>query len=771
MDARLQHALSGRYIVERELGAGATATVWLARDLKHDRQVAIKVLHPQLAAVVGAERFLKEIRTTAQVQHPHILPLFDSGDVDGQLYYVMPFVDGESLRQRLVREGQLPVGDAVRITMEICSALDYSHRHGIIHRDIKPENILLHDGLAIVADFGIAYSKGTGEHRLTETGLSVGTPAYMSPEQALGDRTVDARSDIYAVGTLLYEMLTGAPPFVGPSSQAIVAKVITHAPVPPSKVRRGIPAHVDDSVLTALQKDPAQRFPTAAAMQASLEGTGAALRPARRRRPRVIVAVAALAGLASLAGVAYVARHRLLVANDVPSLSIAALPFEIQDSADAYLGDQMPQEILDALTRVPGLTVRPLASAPRFRRERDLATIGNALQVGTLLTGSVRREGRSIRITARLYDVMRNVSLGSVAFTNSADNKFALEDSVSQSIVSDFRLTQSSEQLAVSHARRTSNPAAHDTLMLARWYAEQRTPEGLTNAITLFREAIRLDSTYADAWAGLASALNLRGVFGDSAPARFFAEAKVDVIRALALDSNSAYAHTQYGFTKAFYDRDYVAAKAQFAEAIRLDSMQSAAWLFQGWAYLGSNQIDSAILSVRHGWGVDPGSLIVGTRVGTMLYFADSLAAAERQLDVVLKMDKNYHFARTEMSALYSLENHCDKAVALLPTILLPLASGEDVIRATVWARCNEREKTKAYLEMVEARAQNRQAVSGFFVAQVYGILGDTTNMYRWLDKSIETNEWALFELRFTPAFRPYRSTQRFQALLRKARV
>ncbi|MEP6713804.1 MAG: protein kinase [Ferruginibacter sp.] len=769
MDARLQQALSDRYVIERELGAGATATVWLARDLKHDRLVAIKVLHPELAAVVGAERFLKEIRTTAQVQHPHILPLFDSGEAEGQLYYVMLFVDGESLRQRLTRERQLPVADAIHIATEICSALDYSHRHGVIHRDIKPENILLHDGRAIVADFGIAFSPSPNDQRLTGTGMSVGTPAYMSPEQALGDRTIDARSDIYAVGTLLYEMLTGEPPFVGSSSQAIVARVITHAPVPPSRARKAIPSYVNDAVLTALEKDPAKRFVTAAAMQSSLEGQGPARAWSARRLPRRVVG--AVAVLALMGAIAYLVHHRGLLRSDAPSLSIAAMPFQIEDSADAYLGDQMPQEILDELTHVPGLTVRPLASASRFRQEHDLAAIGNALQVGTLLTGAVRREGRSIRITARLYDVVRNVSLRSVSFTNSADKKFALEDSVAKSIASDFRLSQSSAQLAVSHVRRTANPAAHDTLMLARWYAEQRTPEGLTNAIRLFREAIRLDSTYAEAWAGLANALNLSGVFGDSAPRPFFAEAKIDVLHALALDSNSAYAHTQYGFNKVFYERDYAGAKAEFAKALALDSTQSATWLFQAWAYNGTNQRDSALASVRRGWALDPGSLIVGTRVGTVLFYLDSLQAAEHQLDAVLKMDKNFRFAQNQLALVYAEQHRCGKALEILPTPSWPFSSLEYGFTVRVWILCNQRDKVRQYLDSVESRTRNRQFVNAISVAQVYAGVQDSSSMYRWLDKAISENDLGLFGLRTNASFRAYRSSPHFQMLLRRAGV
>ncbi|MEO8139973.1 MAG: protein kinase [Gemmatimonadota bacterium] len=276
---RLRAALADRYRIERELGAGGMATVYLAQDLKHDRQVAIKVLRPELAAVIGAERFLSEIKTTANLQHPHILPLFDSGIADSFLFYVMPYVEGESLRDRLTREKQLPISDAVRITTEIAGALDYAHRHNVIHRDIKPENILLHDGRALVADFGIALAASkAGGTRMTETGMSLGTPTYMSPEQAMGEREITARSDVYALGCVAYEMLLGEPPFTGPTAQAIVAKVMTAEPASLITQRKSIPPQVEAAVHTALQKLPADRFASAAEFATALGDPGYATR-------------------------------------------------------------------------------------------------------------------------------------------------------------------------------------------------------------------------------------------------------------------------------------------------------------------------------------------------------------------------------------------------------------------------------------------------------------------------------------------------------------
>jgi Tol biopolymer transport system component len=348
---KLAAALAGRYVPERELGAGGMATVYLAHDVRHDRQVALKVLRPELAAVIGAERFLAEIKTTANLQHPHILPLFDSGTVEGTVFYVMPYVEGESLRNRLRRERQLPVADALRIATEVAGALDYAHRHGIIHRDIKPENILLHDGSAVVADFGIALavSRSEGGTRLTETGLSLGTPSYMSPEQAMGERNLDARSDVYALACVVYEMLTGEPPFSGSSAQVVVAKVLTEKPTSIRALRDTVPEGLERTVLTALAKLPADRFASAADFAAALTsptappvGTASSARSAgvgsltvRARR----LGVPLLAGVALLAGAAgWLLRGVVAPARSAPPAAVR-FTFELGDpnAGDAFI--------------------------------------------------------------------------------------------------------------------------------------------------------------------------------------------------------------------------------------------------------------------------------------------------------------------------------------------------------------------------------------------------------------------------------------------------
>ena len=359
---RLVAALADRYRVERELGEGGMATVYLAHDVRHDREVAIKVLLPELAAVIGGDRFLAEIRTTANLQHPHILPLFDSGAADGFLFYVMPFIRGESLRDRLSREKQLPIGEAIRIATEVAGALDYAHRHGVVHRDIKPENILLYEGRALVADFGIALAASkAGGARMTETGMSLGTPHYMSPEQAMGERDISPRSDVYALGCVTYEMLVGDPPFTGPTAQAIVAKVLTEKPEPPSRFRDTVPEAVDDAILTALAKLPADRFASAAefatALSAGAGGPGfrpTSARTVRREVPKTWSARSplpwiALCGLLAVGGVWGWARRepagrviRFEMRPDNLALAIGGVATQVTISPDgkilAYVG-------------------------------------------------------------------------------------------------------------------------------------------------------------------------------------------------------------------------------------------------------------------------------------------------------------------------------------------------------------------------------------------------------------------------------------------------
>ncbi|HSR14973.1 MAG TPA: serine/threonine-protein kinase, partial [Gemmatimonadales bacterium] len=370
--ARVAAALAGRYRIERELGQGGMATVYLAQDLKHDRRVALKVFRPELAAVLGAERFVQEIRTTAALSHPHILPLFDSGEAGGFLFYVMPVVEGEDLRARLRREHQLSVEDAVEIARVVAGALDYAHRHGVIHRDIKPENILFQDDVPLVADFGIAVAlTRAGGNRLTETGLSLGTPAYMSPEQAVGERDLDARSDVYALGCLTYEMLAGDPPFVASTAAAVIARHLTDPAPPVTTVRRNVPAAAAGAIARALSKVPADRQATAGAFAAALTAPDSATAGASR------------------------------------AAMILVLPFvnRSPDPENEFFSDGLTEEVVADLSRVGALGVISRNSAMALKgTTRDTPTLARELGVTHVVTGSVRRAGTALRITVELVE-------------------------------------------------------------------------------------------------------------------------------------------------------------------------------------------------------------------------------------------------------------------------------------------------------------------------------------------------------------------------------
>ncbi len=457
----LRDALIEHYAVQRELGRGGMATVFLAEDRKHHRPVAIKVLHSELAAALGSDRFLREIAIAARLQHPHILPLYDSGTVNRLLYYVMPYVEGESLRDRLEREKQLSVDEAVRITTEVASALAYAHSHGVVHRDIKPENILLEDGTAIVADFGIAraISVAGEERHLTQTGTVVGTPIYMSPEQATGSSEIDGRSDQYSLACVTYEMLVGAPPFSGPTAQAIMARHSLDMVSPPSIVRTTIPDAVEDAILRALAKTPADRFPTTALFAEALQKPSAATGPMRRMTrpvpaPRrwlgmrsgvtlgVVGAVMVAAAWGSRSVWSRSARPAAGSAGGLDPRRIAVLYFDdlSRDSSLAYLADGLTETLIDELGPVKPLEVISRNGAARYRHasvSRD--SIARALKVGSLVEGSVEEVGDRVRVTVRLVDGSSGADIDRETFEQPKGNLLRIRDTLTQQVASALR--------------------------------------------------------------------------------------------------------------------------------------------------------------------------------------------------------------------------------------------------------------------------------------------------------------------------------------------
>jgi eukaryotic-like serine/threonine-protein kinase len=523
---QLRSGLADRYRIERELGRGGMATVFLAHDLRHDRPVALKVLHPELAATLGPERFQREIKLAARLQHPHILTVHDSGDTAGQLWYTMPFVRGESLRDRLRREGQLPLEVAVDLTRQIALALDYAHREGVIHRDLKPENILLSDGQALVADFGIAKAlSAAGEAEITETGMAVGTPAYMSPEQAVGGQ-IDGRSDIYALGCVVYEMLAGEPPFAGITPQALIAKRLLE-PVPHVRtVRDTVSVSMEQALLRALAKTPADRFATAGEFARELIGTTVSrtgsgrVEPttsegALRRRLWVTTGLIAFALLALGLLFAWRASHSKSEAGDPGPMRLAVLPFEnLGLTEDQYFADGVTDEVRGKLAMLSGLEVIARASSGEYKHTtKRPQQIGRELGVDYLLTGTVRWEKNTggtsrVRVSPELVQVSTASTKWQAPFEAPLTDVFRVQAEVAGRVAEALGLALGASERERLVERPTENLAAYDAFLkgeeatggLALDLAAYR------RAIDYYQRAVALDSNFALAWARLSRA-------------------------------------------------------------------------------------------------------------------------------------------------------------------------------------------------------------------------------------------------------------------------
>jgi serine/threonine-protein kinase len=545
---RLSHALAGRYRIERELGAGGMATVYLAHDERHGRPVAIKVLLPELAAALGTERFLREIRTAAALNHPHILPLLDSGDAGGILFYVMPLAGGESLRDRLAREVHLTIDDALQIAREVADALAYAHRQGVVHRDIKPENILLSNGHAVVVDFGIAALVGAqGQSKLTGTGLAVGTPTYMSPEQAAGE-PADARCDVYALGCVLYEMLAGAPPFTGPSAQAVLARHMADSVPSIRTVRAAVPAAIERVVMRALAKVPADRYAGPAefarALPRDAEAAADTSQPMARLAPQPAAAATAIAVL--------------------PFASLST------DPENEFLADGIAEEIINALARVPGLKVAARTSAFSFKgRNEDLRVVGEKLGVGIVLEGSVRRAGNRLRVTAQLINVGDGYHIWSERYDREMQDVFAIQDDVAAAIVGRMRLTLDERSGGLVRAG-TTNVQAYQLYVRGRALLYRR-GESIEPARAAFEEALALDPSYALAHAGLADACWYLALWGIRPPAGVIPRAREAAQRALELAPDLAEAHYARACIAFSQDYDVPTFRREFARAVELN--------------------------------------------------------------------------------------------------------------------------------------------------------------------------------------------------------
>jgi eukaryotic-like serine/threonine-protein kinase len=610
------------------------ATVYLARDLKHDREVALKILRPELAAVLGAGRFLEEIRISAKLDHPHILTLIDSGESEGFVWYVLPYVRGESLRQKLAREKQLSVEEAVRIATQVASALDYAHRHGVIHRDIKPENILLHEGEAMVADFGIALAvREAGGPRLTESGLSLGTPQYMSPEQATGGRELDARSDVYSLAAVVYEMLAGEPPHTGPTVRAVIAKLLTERPTRIRTVRDTVPEGIDTAVAKALAKVPADRFAGPAEFAAALVGPGA--RPTAGRRRRRIVVAAGVGAALVLAAIALVwhpwRRPATAAAPGADVASVAVLPFDnlTGNPSDQYLSDAMTEEVIGQLARVGGLKVISRTSAEVLKGAHlTLRQIADTLGVRHILEGSVQHAGSRIRVAVDLIDARSDAHVWASSYDRDLTDVFAVQEEIARH-VADSLVSTVGVRPTIGRVARTEHPGAYAAYLAGRSLMYRRTREGLRGAREQFQQAIALDSAYAPAYAGLASVYFL-WVFYDY-PGLDFYEAEGRAVamadRAIALDADLAEAYAARGtvMTRAWAPAEGIAVDFKRALELRPNSPDGHQW----YAIFLSRQgrYDEARTEVERAVALDP--LAPGVRIAV-----SSVALAARRYNV-----------------------------------------------------------------------------------------------------------------------------------------
>lgn len=522
------------------------ATVYLAQDKRHDRVVALKVLHPDLAATLGPERFLREIKLAARLNHPHILPLFDSGDADSFLYYVMPYIEGESLRERLERDKQLSVDEAVRHAKSIASALDYAHRQNIVHRDIKPENVMLYESEAMVMDFGIAKAvSSASSETLTQTGMMVGTPAYVSPEQAAGELNLDGQSDQYSLACVLYEMLAGERPFTGENASAVMAKRFTQTAAPLRTVRGGVPEHVERAVTKAMSTAASARYSTTAMFAQALGSEVLATPTESATVPHATVSAAK---------------------------SVAVLPFANMsaDAENEYFTDGMAEELINALSKIQALRVASRTSSFAFKgKNEDISEIGRKLKVSTVLEGSVRKMGNRLRIAAQLINVADGYQLWSERFDRDVEDVFAIQDEISQAIFNALRVILSEGEKKAIERDRSVNVQAYEYYLRGRQFIHQWSRTGLEYARQMFRRAIEIDPDYALAYAGLADSCSLLYMNCD-AREQNLTQGNVASRRALELGPDLAEAHLASGLTHSLSMR-FTEAEREFEFAMKLD--------------------------------------------------------------------------------------------------------------------------------------------------------------------------------------------------------
>jgi eukaryotic-like serine/threonine-protein kinase len=737
---QLRAAIADRYRIEEEIGHGGMAAVYLAEDLKHGRKVAIKVLLPSSTHAYEPQRFLREIRIAARLSHPQILPVHDSGESDGVLYFVMPYAGCETLRDRLIREGSLPIDAALRITRAVAVALGYAHRLNVIHRDIKPENILLQEGEPVVADFGVAtaISAAGGDNvYITDRGFAVGTPAYMSPEQASAERDLDGRSDIYSLACVLFEMLSGQPPFAGSSARATMARHAIEPPVFIKSLRPTVPLAVDRALHRALAKAPEDRFAT---MEEFCE---ALVTPV----PQVTPAI-----------------------RGGESRAIAVLPFlnSSPDPENEYFSDGITEELITALTKVEGLRVASRTSVFALKNLREDVR----LDVSAVLEGTVRKSGNQLRITAQLTSVADGRTLWSERYDREMADVFAIQDEIAQTIVRTLRSTLLRDLGDLTPVRYTANVRAYSLYLKGRFWWNRRTQAAIKEGIRYFEQAIVEDPAYALAYSGLADSYALDLDYRGAPVIEGMERAKAEAQKAIALDESLAEAHTSLGWVTFIYGWDWTGADREFTRAIQLNPRYSVARQWYSWFLAAMGRFDEALSEGRAAIDLDPASVSIRRSMGWLQYYARQYDAALENLRRALEMNPTAEETHRLLGLVYMQQGQHDEATAAFKEALTN--SENDALAfaglGQVAARRGRKDEARSVLEELHQRARTRY-VSPVAQAGLYVTLGETDAAFDWLEKAYQDRRGWLAYLKIEPVLDDLRADPRFNALLERMRL
>jgi serine/threonine protein kinase/TolB-like protein/Tfp pilus assembly protein PilF len=781
---RLQSTLGNTYRVERELGRGGMSRVFAAEERPLGRKVVVKVLPPELSSAISVERFRREITFAARLEHPHIVPLLTAGQADNLLYYTMPFVEGESLGARLAREGELPVHEAVRLLREVADALAYAHRQGVVHRDIKPANVLLSGGHARVTDFGVAKALTTAAEagplsRVTATGVALGTPSYMAPEQVLADPHTDHRADVYALGALAYEMLTGQPPFSGRSPQAVLAAHAIRLPEPVARSRPSVSPQLAALVMRCLEKLPADRPQSADEVLRQLEAVAAdsTLAPAagsrRRRTGRVTAYVGASAALLALAGYALVARRSESPpdAGRTAIKSVAVLPFAnlSADERNEYFSDGMTEELIGALAKLPGLRVTGRTSAFAFKgKQVEVREIARQLNVASVLEGSVRRVGDRVRVVTQLVDARTDEHLWSETYDRNAADIFAIQSDIAQNIARELQILLSPLARERISAVPTRNMRAYDFYLRGLYLWNKRTGEAGRQAIRLFEQAVELDPRYAHAYAALAQVY--AGIpFHATVPvSETGPRARAAALRALELDSTLAPAYAALGLI-AFTDWRWDEARRALRRATELDPGDAAGHGLSGFVLYAVGECAEASHQLRLARELDPLSVVI--RVASAFPHAcegDFDGALRVLREEALAMDSTFELAWRDVITLEESSGRLDRALAALQRAapLLGVRADQVTDLQRAYASKGARGYWVERIKLVEHAIFIPGRASSY--AQAYAAAGDRDRAFEWLERAYADHEVGITMIKGSWAWRSLRDDPRFPVLLRR---